>query len=239
MNNQDIDEKVSALKSILLKGLIVVGAGLALGGAYLAYNHHLETKNVEAAALLYQAQAMEKAEAPRPATPEDVGALGSFDATKIIAWESGKLDAYEKILAKIDSDFSGTPTWALAQLRRGKIAAAKNNYEAAEKIFSAVVDTNLKTGLFAGFAADALGVLLEDQNKLDKALEVFHNAGSDLKNPLRPLALLGEARVLQNLGKPGAAEVYEKVVKDYPETAYSRRARVLRSLLGVPAAGAR
>lgn len=232
MNNQEIEEKVSALKSIILKGIVGVGAALVIFAGYTAYQSHLSSKNSEAAEVFYQAHQMESQQ-----NKDDPNA--AFDVKLVMSWDATKLDSYMKILKKIDEEYSGTPTWALSQIRLGKIYAAQGKFAEAQKAFENVMNAGLNSALFYGIAADALGVILEDAGKKDEALKVFEAASENSDNPLRPLALLGKARVLESLGKPGADKVYDEVVKQFPETTYSRRAAVLRSMLGQGSAGAR
>lgn len=232
MNYQEeIDEKVSVLKNILIKASMVLGVTLVVGVAFLAYNSHLESKNTKAADLFYQAHEIEKSTVGKVSTPEESAAMQGFDAKKILELEPAKREAYLKILAEISADYSGTPIWALVQLRRAKIALAQNKPEESEKEYRSVMDASLKSHLFAGLAADGLGVMFEDLGQNDKALEVFKQASAVAKNPLKPLAMMGQARVLTTMGKTGAAEIYENIVKEYPESSYSRRAKVLRSAL--------
>lgn len=232
MNYQEIDEKVSVLRAVLIKSLVVVGVGLLAGAGYFAYQHHLETKNQEAADLFYRAVAMEASPDADAKTPQGAAAP-SFDAQKIAAWDPAKLEKYTKILTEIDDKYSGTPTWALAQIRRAKIQIVQNNAAGAEKLYAGVLSSMKRTPLYYGLAADALGVLHENLGQNEQALTVYKNAAAELRNPLRPLAMLGEARVLATLGQKGSVEIYEKIVKEFPETAYSRRAKVLRSTTGV------
>ncbi|HVJ63971.1 MAG TPA: hypothetical protein VM901_01815 [Bdellovibrionota bacterium] len=230
MNNQEIDEKVSVLKSILLKSFAVIGLLLVVSAAYMGYQSHLKAKNVDAANLLYQAIAMEtQSVGVDPAQPQ------VFQAEKVLAWDTAKLGAYLKILSEIDEKYSGTPTWAVAQIRRAKIFAAQQNLGEAEKIYQTVLAKVSNSSLYFGMASDGYAVLLENQGKNEAANKIFHDAAAQLKNPLRPLAMLGEARTLGALGKSGASELLEKVVKEYPETSYSRRAKVLRSTLSLGA----
>jgi tetratricopeptide (TPR) repeat protein len=229
MNNQGIDEKVSVLKSILIKSLVVIGVGVVAGLGYIGYQNHLESKNQKAADAFFKAYEMELSASNEASTPADVAEMQSFNAEKVAAWEPTKLDAYLKILAEIDENYSGTPTWALSQIRRAKIFVAQKNLSEAETIYRRVISQMSRTPLYFGMASDALGVLLEDQDLNDKALEVFKAAASNTSNPLRPLSMLGEARALNALGKDGAAKIYDQIVKEFPETAYSRRAKALRS----------
>ncbi len=229
MNNQEIDEKVSVLKSLLIKSSAVLGIALLVGAAYLGYQSHLESKNQAAADLFYKAFEMELAAVSESKTPEESGQMQSFDAEKIVAWEPAKLDSYLKILAEVGVKYSGTPTWALSQIRIAKIKFVQGSVAEAEKIYANVISTMKRSPLYFGLASDALGVLLENQGQNDKAHTVFREAAAELKNPLRPLAMLGEARTLNALGKTGAVDIFDKIVKEFPETAYSRRAKVLRS----------
>lgn len=229
MNNQEIDEKVSQIKSILLKSLVVVGLGLVSAAGYFAYRDHLAKQNAKAAALLYKAYSMEVLESPTPETPEALGQMKSFDAQKIIAWEPAKLEAYMKVLSELGEQYVGTPNWALGQIRRAKVAEAQKDFATAEKHFRTVVDSLTDSPVFFALATDSLAVMLEDQGQYDKALDVYRKAAVSARNPLRPLSLLGEARNLSALGKPGAEKILNKVIKDFPETTYSRRAKILLS----------
>jgi len=231
MNNQEMDEKVSALKAVLIKVLWTLGAVVLVVAAYQGYTTYQKKQNSQAAVLFHKLEKIEDSvKGAEPTSPEEANAALVFEPEKILKLEKSVLDTYKSTLAQIDTNYSGTKVWALSQLRWGMLLQAEDSNDQAKEKYQNVISSGVDSPLYRGMASNALGVMFENQKDYDKAFDVYEKAAKDNLNPLKPIVLLAKARVLNAQNKEGAVAVYDQLIKDFPESAYSRRAKVLKSL---------
>jgi predicted negative regulator of RcsB-dependent stress response len=138
--------------------------------------------------------------------------------------------AYVAALEKVRAEHRGTTASHLAALRLGRWWAEAKDLSKAEAVYKDLLTelSGRDSEIFTSLASEALGVIYENADRHDDALKVYDAALSNKAATLRPLLLLGKARVLSSQKKIDEARaVYDSVVQDFPNSTYSQQARAL------------
>ena len=231
MNDHVAQEiKLRKLVSTLKVAVAAIAVVAAVVGVASLIQHQKSARNEEAFNRLYEADHLkELASKEAEAAKTDV-----LDIMK--NWPADKRKDYEDKLTGVTRDYAGTTAAAVAGLQLARMKVASGDLPGAETIYKdllAKVHADESTLVFRAMAFEGLGVTLENQKKFDEAAKAFEQAVNEKSNPLKPLALLGQGRVLTELGKKDQAkQAYEAVLKEYPNTSYERKARALLALDG-------
>jgi tetratricopeptide (TPR) repeat protein len=231
-----VQEWIRTIKGVLI-GVVVVGAaGLGYWGLQNASN----AKSEKAFALLFKAEQIEQeavkaSEKSGDASSPEAQALSLgyvFEAAK--KWTPEQQKEYISRLTTVTQTYPTTLASALALLRQGNLYFHLGQFAEAQKAFEDCVKNFKTTGeniVFKAIAFDGLASVLEAQAQWDGALKAHKDASEIVGNPLKPMSLLGMARVYRAQGKMDQAKpLFEQIIKDFPNSDYEKRARALISL---------
>jgi len=144
------------------------------------------------------------------------------------------LENYKSGLTKVISQYSGTHTSNRASIELAKIEyQVENNSEAALKRLDGVISSiGDGASLMRAMAFENKGVILENSKKWQEALKSYNDSLKSPTYPLKPLSLLGVARAHSKLGqKDQAKKSLETLIKDFPDTDFAKKARVIKASL--------
>jgi len=242
-----VQEYTNKIKWLLLG---IAGIGI-LGGGYLLLERQSEKQQNDAFAAFYVAEKIEedamKAEVEstkETATEKDSAkktvpnsAKTPKDSFYEIAksWDESKLKPYLEALEKTETQYPKSMAATLAHLRHGNLFVHLGQMDNAEKHFKKVASDfkpkNEESAIFLAIAYEALGSIYEQQKKWDLALGNFQSAEKVSQTPLKPLALLGMARVYQAQGKvEDSHKIFDRVISEFPNSDFEKRARALKFL---------
>ncbi|MEO5668293.1 MAG: tetratricopeptide repeat protein [Bdellovibrionota bacterium] len=211
------------IRGLKILSTFVVVAAIFLAG-YAFWMKKQESKTLQAFSSLAEADVIEMR------ALRDVKVLSQDPVEALRDGPAAQKSAYVAALEKVRAEHHGTTASVLAALRLGRWFIQNNDLAKAESIYKDVLGEirGRDSDVYVSMASEALGVVYEDQNRLDEALKIYNSALTNDKATLRPLLLLGKARVLSSMKKPTEAKtVYDIVVEDYPNSAYSQQARAL------------
>jgi len=230
MNDQVLDEtKVEEFVGYLKVGVAVLALVAVGAGAYFFYEHLQLQKSEKAFTALFEAEKMEESAA------KEAEALKLEPTQAMLNWPADRKKEYEDRLLGVEKSFSGTSAAATALLRAARWRFVQGDFAQAALLYRDVISKVNGRGqsVFKAMAFEGLGVALESQKNFDEAENVYKDALALKDNPLKPLAYLGQARVLNSLGKKAEVKgLYEKLIKEFPNTPYERKARALMALEG-------
>lgn len=211
------------VRGLKILSILVVGAAIVWAG-YAFWLKKQETKALQAFSTLSEADLIEiKA-------LKDVKVLSTDPLEALREAPEAERVSYLAALNKVVAEHKGTTAAHIAALRLGRWSAEQQDFAKAESIFKELLSDirGRESEIFSSMASEALGVVYEDQGRFDDALKVYEAALQNEQATLRPVLLLGKARVLSSQKKVEEAKaVYDKVVQSYPNTAYSQQARAL------------
>jgi TolA-binding protein len=236
MNDQVSDEiKVEQMVRLLRWSLVVVVVIAVAGLAYNVVQRRHSAHAEKAFTALFQAEKLEESAIVGGEDSQSI--LPSLDV--MMKWDDARKADYVSKLETVVREYPDSVAASLAGLRLGRWNFANKNYDKAIETYRAVVDHGKKDKdhpLYVAMAYEGLGVTLETQGKLDEAYKTYSDASNVMDNPLKPLAYLGMARVLEQQGKRADAKArYEKLINEFPNTEYERRARALMAISALPA----
>ncbi len=213
------------MRNLKVLGLVGFGTALVWGGATLF-------KKMEEKSQTKAFSALATAESIEDSLLENSEVL-SKDPIEVVAESDEETQtSYIASLKSVIAEHSGTSAAYLAALRLGRYHALKGQNDEAKIIYSDLREksqSSKDSALFYAMASEALGVVLEGQKDFEGALKVYSESLEKKHTNLRPLLLLGKARVESALGmKEEATKSYEKVVSDFPSTSYSQQAQALK-----------
>jgi hypothetical protein len=210
---------------------IVIGALVALlvvAAIATFASSSSEAKAHEAGGKL--AQALELANRPVVEVKE-----GATPAEKTFPTKAAKLEAVEKALNEITTQYAGSEAARTASLQLAdvKLEAGKADEAIAgyEKYLADAPAGGLRL-----FATESLGYAYEAKGDLAKAEQSFDKLNGE---GAPGLALFHKARLAEKAGKKDEAKkLYEQVAKDYPGEQVANDASTRLELMDVPPAGA-
>jgi|GEM_PF-1212041 len=214
------EQWVRALK--ILSVLVVASAALLAG--YAMWMKGQESKSLKAFSALAQADAIE-ARVLRGAK-----VLSQDPVEALREASENERSAYLAALEKVRSEHPRTTAAHLAALRLGRWAAETSDWAKAESYYRDLLGElrGRQNLIYASMASEALGVVYENQGRWEDALKVFDSALASDESTLKPLLMLGKARVLSSLKKTEEAKaVYDSIVQNFPNSPYSQQARAL------------
>jgi tetratricopeptide (TPR) repeat protein len=217
---------VSALRWGLL-ALVVVAAG---GGGYYFWKSQKQKAAEKAFDLLHAATKLE----------ERAGREGSSlqkDAMEVLlAWPEAQKQEYLKALEAVEAQYSKKSAGLLATLKKARFLFLSGNFEASLEGYKSVLErtaSNRELELYQSMAAEGAAASFESLGKFGEAKTLLNDV---LKTPnlsLKPLLFLSLARIHLQLGeKDQAAKTYDRVIQEFPNTDYEKRARVLKLRAG-------
>lgn len=225
LSEQKVEEVVRYLKwGVGLLALVGVVAAL-----YFTFDGLAEKKSEKAFSALFAADKLEEQAA------KEAEALKSSPEKVMLSWPEEKKKDFEAKLQKVVEEFKGSTGAALAGLRLARWNYLQQKTSDSQKIYESLVkEFSAKDKvLYRAMAFEGWGISLEAQNKLDEAAKVYDDALKISENPLKPLHLLGRARVLKAQGKTAdAAGLFQKVIEEFPNSPYEKKARVLLATQG-------
>lgn len=239
--NLQVDQEIRVRRAVqALRGLGVVVVVGAIGfGIWMVVDSRRQAANDKAFAALYEAERMEfqtqkaavqaaqanaKPEQALPPELEDVVAL-------MAARPEADRKAYFEALEKVAAAHPTTSAGALALLREARTAFASGDRGRAREAYSKVATNGSVPTLYRAMGYAGLGALAEDDKNFAESEKVFEAAVALKDNPIKPLALLGKARAQRAQGRAADAKTtYEKLIQEFPESAYARKARVLMTV---------
>jgi tetratricopeptide (TPR) repeat protein len=213
---------------VIRSAVIVIGVGILAALGYLVFNSVNERKAEQAFAALAAADLIEER-----SIKEFQGEKQEF-LQIITQWPESKKTEYVQSLEKVLKDYTDASAVGSAGLRLAGFYMALKDYPNAEKYYQEVVKRvdGKKVVLFKALAYEGLAVAQETQSKNEDALKTYSDFVNLKDSPLKPLALMGQARLQEILGKKDeATKSYDLIIKDFAGSAYERQARVLQSLL--------
>jgi tetratricopeptide (TPR) repeat protein len=203
---------------------IFVVAGAVLLAGYGFWMKRQETKALQAFSTLAAADLIEVR------ALREVKILSQDPVEALRESPQTEQTAYVAALEKVRSEHRGTTASHLAALRLGRWWAEAKDLTKAEAVYKDLL-TELNgrdAEIFSSLASEALGVIYENAERPEDALKVYETALTNKTATLRPLLLLGKARVLSSQKKIDEARaVYDSVVQTYPNSTYSQQARAL------------
>lgn len=191
---------------------IGAGGALALAIVYWGVSALLGSRSAAASAAL--TSALEAYEAP-------VGSDAPADAKIKFATDTERLDAAEKALRSVGSQYWLTPQARYSKLYLARIAADRGDTDGAVRLLSEVAGKRSSNPLVRVATLDLirLRVAKGEGQQLVSDLEAMIS-GKDPRLP-RDVALFELARMWEKEGKTGeAAKLYKKLVDDFPESPY-------------------
>ena len=137
---------------------------------------------------------------------------------------------------KVISDWGNTPSAAIAHLRLADELRKASKPEEAATALKDFLEKFPAHPLRAG-AAHALAADLESAGKIDEALTAYQRLSSfGTKSAFAPLALIGQARVLNLQGKPDdARRALESVQQQFPDSPFFEEANTWLEEIKSPA----
>lgn len=230
MNDQVLDEtKVQELIGYLkLTLIVVVIAGLG-AGVYFFIDGQREKNAIAAYSALFQAEKIEESAA------KEAEALKADLTELVLKWPEAKKKELEDAYLKVAHDHSGTVAALAATLRAARWNFLQKKYDVSAKIYKeALAQKGLaRQSVLQAMAFEGLGSALEAQGQNAEASKTYDEALALKDNPLKPLAYLGKARSERALGKKAdATAALDKLIKEFPNTPYERKAKVLKALEG-------
>lgn len=225
MNHQAYDQVKTEQWVRGLKYLAVAILVLALLSAgYALWRKNQESKALQAFSTLSQADLIEMR------VVKESKVLSQDPVEALTEGSEADRTAYLGALEKVRADHKGTTASHLAALRLGRWNVAKGDLPKAEALYREALSEirGRDSQIFVSMVSEALGVVLENQERWDDALKAYESGLSAEDKTLRPLLLLSKARVLSNQKKVDEAKsVYDSVVQEYPNSSYSQQARAL------------
>ena len=237
MNHQAEEEikvqrLVASMRWVVVAILIVGLGGL---GILWAQNQKKETSE-KAFGLLFKADKMEDlALGGEEAQDQNKDTSVLYDNMK--KWTDVQKNEYQGNLKAVIEKYPGSVPAVIAGIRLGRWNFANQKFEEAVQSYRSVIEKSSSllgdpdTAIYLAMAYEGMGASLEAQQKFEDAQKSFRDALLIKDNPLKPLAYFGLARNLQNLGKKDEVKgTYEKVIAEFPNSDYEKRARALLAL---------
>ncbi|NCN26145.1 tetratricopeptide repeat protein [bacterium] len=225
MNEKVLDERKVEELTLLIKKIVIAVVVLSVVGVlHLFIERSQERTEKDAFALLFSAEKLERelGEASNPFDPKFYESMA--------AWTPEVKQQYRELLEQVVSKYPSAEAGHLARLRLARVNIVDGNVSEAEELLAAV-KSKASEDFIKAHSLQLLGVIYENQNKLDDALSAFDQIVSLKKAPFKPLAMLSKARVLKALNRGDEAKsVYEKVTSDFPNTIYEKQARALMAI---------
>jgi tetratricopeptide (TPR) repeat protein len=150
-----------------------------------------------------------------------VGAAAKADATLRFATDTERLDAADAAFKAVSSKFWLTPPARYAKLYIARIAADRGDTATAARLLGELASRRSSSPIVRLATLDLvrLRIAKGEGQQLAGDLEAMV-AGKDPRLP-RDLALFELAQMWEREGKPAeAAELYRKLVEDFPESPY-------------------
>jgi len=211
------------VRGLKILSVLVVGAAVVWAG-YGFWIKKQETNALQAFSALAEADLIEiKA-------VKDAKVLSTDPMEALRDAPESEKASYIAALNRVVAEHKGSTASYIAALRLGRWSVDQNDFAKAESIYKELLGDirGQESEIFASMASEALGVVFENQERWDEALKIYDEALRNEKATLRPVLLLGKARVLVSQKKTDEAKsVYDSVVQSYPNTAYSQQARAL------------
>ncbi len=226
-DHASLEHRVQKLVSVLRIVLIVVVVGGLLWGGNAWYKNRQHTQETKAYSLLFEAERLEQLGA------QEAQALKQEAFIAMKNWSPERKKEYEDKLLKVIATFPTSSAALAANLRMGRWKLNNGQHSEAIAFYEKILSENVKKDwmVYHGLAYEGLGVAYEAQNKFQEAADIFSKALKVNDNPLKPLAYLGHARVLLQMGKTAEAKAqYEQIVKEFSGTQYEKKAK---SLIGI------
>ena len=221
-------EKIVQYLKIAGYGIAIILVGMFVGRFMKSQN--LKKQN-EAFAALFVVRLIEKGEADQPLSP--------FSFSSVESWDDTRKEKYQKELQDVIDQHPDSSAALIAGLKLGRYHVQLKENKKAESAYRQVVRLaeDNEHAVYKAMAYESLGVIFENQENYNEAGTVFAAAVEMKTNPLLPLSRLGLARNLSKQGEKDKAGIqYDKLIEEFPDTEYSRRARVLKSYLNIEGA---
>lgn len=217
-------------------------AGLAVVGAWSAWSTYRDSQAKKAGELLYSARLAEEkeiqAQLPKPATPEK-GKTEAEAASTAAALEMEKLDlasrfpetlkAYQTVI----SQYPSTQASVEARLSLGR--RYLNHGQAAQAVPLFEEAAKKASGADRASAWSAAGYAYEASAQSAQAIQSFEKAANEAPkgfDTIRGDSLVSQARVLEASNDSARAkQVYERILKELPNTEFSKAAEIAKSRL--------
>ena len=217
---------VTTLRWALL-GVAVVAASL---GAFYFWKMQKQKSAEAAFDLLHKATQIE----------ERAGREGSTlqkDAMDVmLSWPEAQRQEYVKALESVESQYSKKSAGLLATLKKARFQLLSGQHAQALEAYQSALSRSAghdSFELYYAMAAEGAAASLELVGRLPDAKTLLDQALSKTKSPLRPVLFLSLARLQIQLGeKDRAAETYDKIIKEFPNSEYEKRARALKLRAG-------
>lgn len=227
------EAKVEELARYLKIGLIaVVVVALGIAG-FVALKKQKEQKIVKAFSALVLTERMEEtALREADALKKDGDSTSALQI--IVGWSPEKKAEYSGALTKITQEHKGTTAATMAALKLARWHFYEKKYTEARAFYEQVIAeaAGEEADLFRAMAYDGIGVSYETEGKLAEALATYEKAVALKGNALKALAYMGRARVLKEQGQAEQArQNYDLVIKEFPNSSYEKRARVLKAFV--------
>lgn len=212
--------------------LVVIGLG---GAVYLGVEQYTNSKSQEAFDELFRAEKLEEV-ANREASALKISALEVMKK-----WPDEKKKEFSSKLQFVLSKYPSTTAGSIAGFKLGRWQLDLGNFSEAEGTYRELLKNNpagnSESNLVRSMAVEGLAVALENQNRNEEAEKVYTDSLGLKNNPLKPVLLLGAARLAEKLGKTEASQShYKTVLTDFPNTEFERRARALLARLDLKSA---
>ncbi|MBS1985084.1 MAG: tetratricopeptide repeat protein [Bdellovibrionales bacterium] len=231
MNQQVAQERKVENAAQLLKLSVTAIAVVALiAGAWLFMKSRSEEKNEQAFSALFDVEKMERsAESTENSGPESTPVFAELFAK----WTPEQKTTYVNNINRVLQQYPHTVAASLAGLRLGRFHFLENNFDAARTAYQDVANnsTGESQSLYRAMGLEGVATCFEAQKNFDEARKTFESSLAMKDNPLKPVAYLGQARALNELGKKEEAKAaYEKLIQEFPNSSYARKARALLNL---------
>ncbi len=214
-----------------IRKILIVVAVIGAGGlGYLGYDNYRHSQGQNAFDELFRAEKIEEI-ANREASALKVSALEVMKN-----WPEEKKVEFSTKLQSVMDRFKGTTAGTLAGFKLGRWNLDLQKFTEAETVYRQLLKTtqsgSSEENLLRSMAVEGLAVSLENQNKLDEAKKSYEEGLTLKANPLRPMLLLGAARISSALGDVEQSRGhYQNVVKEFPDSDFEKRARALLAYL--------
>ena len=198
---------------LLVAAVLLLGAGFVVWRTWHGRQESAASEKVGAAIKVYEAPIVATA-----ATPDDAESPSFAD-------EKSRQARAKQLFAAVASDYSGTGGAAIAQVYLGRIRMLEGDEAAARAVWEEFLDDHPDHMLAAAVRRTLLDLDRED----GKGEQVVQRLRADLEKDDKPLPedlmLFELGTTLEQLGRRQEAhDAYQRVVEEYPDSAWRGKA---------------
>ncbi|MDP8228042.1 MAG: tetratricopeptide repeat protein [Candidatus Electryoneaceae bacterium] len=138
--------------------------------------------------------------------------------------------AYDECLLKVEaiiSDYSGTPSEAVALMLKGRIHEQRGEYDDAIRVFERLINKHDDQDYLAFGSYNALGAIYYGRGEFEQSAHHYSEAAHQYPDHFNaPVSLIEAGSVLQKVNHYDLAKkMFRRVLTDYPKSRSASKAR--------------